>query len=132
MVGVFYVESYGALCSYFNRNYECLAQKEYVVGFVDDLRPMGPSRRKAWLAARRVASILIHLGIQYAARKRRDVSQSPGAWAGSVVRVTKEGVFTLVADEKWEKFRSLISELSVLIEATPEALSRKRLEQIRG
>jgi hypothetical protein len=49
--------------------------------FVDDLRPTGGSKKDTWWAARQAASTLNHLGIQDAARKRRDSSQSPGAWA---------------------------------------------------
>jgi hypothetical protein len=40
--------------------------------FMDDLRPTGPSKKEAWAAGRRAASILNHLGIQDAPRKRRD------------------------------------------------------------
>ena len=40
--------------------------------FVDDGRPTGSSWKDAWLAMRRSASILNHLGIQDAVRKRRD------------------------------------------------------------
>jgi hypothetical protein len=50
--------------------------------FVDDLRPTGPSRKEAWLAAWRAASKLNYLGIQGAPRKRRHSSKNPGAWAG--------------------------------------------------
>ena len=39
------------------------------VGFVDDLRPSGPSSRECWWVARRVASVLNSLGIQDALRK---------------------------------------------------------------
>ena len=39
-----------------------------------------------------------HRGIQDAARKRRDVSQTPGAWAGSVVHTTDSSV-TIMVDQ---------------------------------
>ena len=70
---------------------------------VDDLRIMGPSLKEAWLAAHRTCSIMGHLGIQDAARKRRECSQTPGAWAGSVVRILGGSVFVLVSEEKWNK-----------------------------
>jgi hypothetical protein len=61
--------------------------------FVDDLRPTGPSQEEAWLAARRAASMLNYLGIQDAPRKRQESSQSPGAWAGSVIKTGQDGTF---------------------------------------
>jgi hypothetical protein len=71
--------------------------------FVDDLRPTGPGRRECWQAARRAASILNSLGIQDAPRKRRDSSQKPGAWSGSAIRVTLDGVCVLASEDKWDK-----------------------------
>jgi hypothetical protein len=68
--------------------------------FVDDLRPAGPGKKEAWMAARRAFSILNWLGLQEAARKRRDSSQQPGAWQGAVVWVTPEGVFVLSDEGK--------------------------------
>jgi hypothetical protein len=62
--------------------------------FVDDLRP---SREEAWLAGSRAASVLNYLGIEDAPRKRRDSSQSPGAWAGSVIKTGSEGTFVLTS-----------------------------------
>jgi hypothetical protein len=49
------------------------------LSFVDDVRPMGPTIKECWLAARHVGSQLNYLGIQDAAQKRRDSSQDPGA-----------------------------------------------------
>jgi hypothetical protein len=100
--------------------------------FVDDLTPTGPGRKLSWQAARRAASLLNWLGIQDAARKRRDASQSPGAWSGCVIRVTADGVFILSDEEKWRKAKDLLHEVLALLESDPENLPRKRLEQIRG
>jgi hypothetical protein len=100
--------------------------------FVDDLRPTGPSRQEAWKAARQAASKLNHLGIQDAPRKRRDSSQCPGAWAGSVVKTSKDGVFVLTSQEKWDKAKAQLKEVMEMLEKDPDKLSRKRLEQIRG
>lgn len=99
--------------------------------FVDDLRPTGSSNAEAWLAGRRAASVLNWLGIQDAPRKRRDSRQDPGAWAGCVLR-TEDGVQALVSDDKWTKMRAQIAELEQLLEVAPDAIPRKRLEQIRG
>mmetsp|Transcript_7983 Transcript_7983/g.19280 ORF Transcript_7983/g.19280 Transcript_7983/m.19280 type:complete len:1317 (-) Transcript_7983:1541-5491(-) len=103
-----------------------------LVGYVDDLRPSGSSREEAWLAARRTASIMNFLGIQDAARKRRDSSQTPGAWAGSVVLTRPEGVFVMVDQAKWDKAKKMIAEVEVMCNQNPTAMNRKRLEEIRG
>ena len=103
-----------------------------LVGYVDDLRPSGPSRSAAWAAARRTASIMNYLGIQDASRKRRDSSQTPGAWAGSVVLTRPDGVFVMVDAEKWAKAKRMLAEVSDLLLKTPKAMSRKRLEEVRG
>jgi hypothetical protein len=100
--------------------------------FVDDLRPTGPSKKDAWLAARKAASTLNHLGIQDAPRKRRASSRSPGAWAGGVVRTTDDGVFVLTSQEKWDKAKAFVNEVQGMLDEDPLSLSRKRLEQIRG
>jgi hypothetical protein len=98
--------------------------------FVEDLRPTGPSRKEAWLAARRAAGTLNLLGIQDAPRKRRDSSQCPGAWAGGVIRTTKDGVFVLTSQEMWDKAESQVEEVRQILEKDPSKLSRKRLKQI--
>jgi hypothetical protein len=100
--------------------------------FVDDLRPTGPTREDAWLAARKAASTLNFLGIQDAPRKRRDSSQNPGAWAGCVIRTGPDGTFVLTSQEKWDKARAHVQEVKEMLEKEPNRLNRKRLEQIRG
>jgi hypothetical protein len=49
-----------------------------------------------------------------------------------VVWVTPEGVFVLSDEEKWAKAKRLLVELQELLEADPNAMPHKRLEQIRG
>jgi hypothetical protein len=100
--------------------------------FVDDLRPTGGSKKDVWRAARKAASTLNHLGIQDAARKRRDSSQSPGAWAGAVIRTGVMGVLILTSEEKWMKAKGMLAEVRAMLGRDPLAMSRKRLEQIRG
>jgi hypothetical protein len=90
--------------------------------FVDDLCPTGSSRKEAWAAARRAASTLNHLGIQDAPRKRRDSLQSPGAWAGSVIRTGAEGVNVLTSQEKWDKLKCLLQEVWDMLELDPAKL----------
>jgi hypothetical protein len=100
--------------------------------FVDDLRPTGPGGKEAWRAARRAGNILNWLGIQDATRKRRDSSQAPGAWDGSVIRVNSDGVFVLSDEEKWRKTKDLLHEVLELLEADSMKLPRHRLEQVWG
>jgi hypothetical protein len=100
--------------------------------FVDNLRPIGPSREDAWKAARQAASTLNYLGIQDAPRKRRDSSQSPGAWAGSVVKTGSTGTHVLTSQEKWDKARTLVQELKTMLKSNGQLMNRKRLEQIWG
>jgi hypothetical protein len=50
--------------------------------YVDDIRPTGPTEEEARQASQVMAKESARRGIQDAARKRRDVSQTPGAWAG--------------------------------------------------
>ena len=103
-----------------------------LVGYVDDLRPSGSGKAEAWAAARRTASILNSLGIQDAARKRRDSSRKPGAWAGSVVVTRDDGVFVTSDEDKWVKAKSMVTEVISMIISDPKKLDRKRLESIRG
>jgi hypothetical protein len=100
--------------------------------FVDDLRPTGPCWEDAWLAGRRAASVLNHLGIQDAPRKRQDSLQRPGALAGSVIKTGAEGTVVLTSQEKWDKARVLVVELRNMLENSPFGLNQKRLEQIWG
>jgi hypothetical protein len=100
--------------------------------FADDLRPIGSRRIECWRATRRLASIPNRLGIQDAPRKRRDSSQSPGAWSGSVIRITTDGVCVLASEDKWIKAKAMLVEIDEMLESNPDALPRKRLEQIQG
>jgi hypothetical protein len=100
--------------------------------FMDDFRPTGPSKKEAWLAGRRAASVLNHLGIQDAPRKRRDSSKAPGAWAGAMVRTDGNGAHVLVSQEKWDQTKAQLSEIKSMMRRNPANLCRKRLEEIRG
>jgi len=56
-----------------------------VAQYIDDLRIMASTKDLVWESSSRLAKGLSYLGLQDAARKRRDGSQKPGAWAGSVI-----------------------------------------------
>lgn len=51
--------------------------------YVDDGKTTGWSKLVCWSATRRFASVCSSLGIQDAARKRTEPSNTPGPWAGS-------------------------------------------------
>ena len=70
-------------------------------------------------------------GIQDSSRKRRHVSQEPGAWAGTVVWVRGDEVLLLVSDDKWSKARAQIAELALLLREGDGLLPRGQLEEIR-
>ena len=70
-----------------------------LVIYVDDERVQASTENKAWLASHQVAARESYLGIQDAARKRRPPSQSPGAWAGSIIRTNNSEVGKLISKE---------------------------------
>ena len=71
------------------------------------------------------------LGLQSAARKRREVGQDVGAWAGSIVDTTEGKVRIRTDQEKWDKTREWIRKLNMgLEEGVP--LNFKELERMRG
>jgi hypothetical protein len=103
-----------------------------VHGFMDDFRTSGKDKKDAWLSARRMGSVSSHLGLQEAARKRRESTQRPGAWIGSVLRAGSLGVFAIVTEGKWDKVKAHFAELLEMINTGPEKMNRLRMEQIRG
>jgi hypothetical protein len=99
--------------------------------YVDDVRLTGSSSKECREAGRRAASVANSLGIQDAARKRRFGSQRPGAWAGSVVETSHEGVFVTVSQEKWDKCKRYIGDIIEELNRTQQ-LNHKELEKKRG
>jgi hypothetical protein len=100
--------------------------------YVDDVRITGPTETECWAAAQRVSYILTHLGIQDAARKRREPRRDPGAWAGAVLRTDGDCPAVEVSMEKWTKTKMLIDELQEMQQNQEDRLPLKRLLQIRG
>jgi hypothetical protein len=100
--------------------------------FVDDLRPTSTSKEEAWKAARRIGATLGFLGLQDASRKRRDGSQTLGAWSGLVIRTGEGGVWVMVSQDKWDNAKSLVAEMQAMVATTGQRMDRIRLEQIRG
>jgi hypothetical protein len=78
-----------------------------------------------------VVSKLNWLGIQDAARKRRDPCQEPGPWAGSVLHVTPEGGITVsVIQEQWEKTKGIVEWIASEI-SNSDTIDFKTLERHR-
>jgi hypothetical protein len=106
-----------------------------IATFMDDLRLSGQTVEHSWSISRSVSSRLQRRGIQYAYRKRRPPTRSPGAWAGAVFQTTATTVTKTVAIEKWIKGKNIISEfwsqLNVYNWQTIE-LDYKNLERARG
>jgi hypothetical protein len=101
--------------------------------YVNDARITGPTEEECWAATRQAASRVNSLGIQEAARKRRWPSRKQGAWAGSIVETTEEGVFVTVSQEKWDKCRKYIGEIvGGLVSSGDNTLEFKALERKRG
>jgi len=100
--------------------------------YVDDTRSCGNSWWEARLASRTVASKLNWLGIQDAARKRRDPCQDPGPWAGSVIHVSTEGTISVsVTQDCWNKTKLIVTWV-VEEMAQSDTLHFKTLESHRG
>jgi len=113
------------------RDGTCKHLAAVLVQYVDDLRTAGATEQDCWQAMRRVTQILGYLGIQVAARKTRPPSQLPGAWAGTVIRSTENGVGVKCSLEKWERVKGILKELHESVN-TQECLNRKDLERKRG
>ena len=104
-----------------------------VVAFVDDLQASGHSVERTWAIARQIAARLQYLGLQDAPRKRRPPVCNPGAWPGSVFITSDKEVRQTVAQSKWDKAKSQLAELLVMMACSADGLlDYKRLEQIRG
>jgi hypothetical protein len=99
--------------------------------YVDDMRPVGCSPADCWLVTHWIATWYCFLGIQVAARKTRPPSQTPGAWAGAVVKAGPQGIGVSCSQDKWDKGKRLLTELLEEIN-TSEQIQFKALEQKRG
>ena len=101
--------------------------------FVDDERLVAPTRELAVQAAHVLAAKQAYLGIIDSARKVRPPSQTPGAWAGSVIHVVDGlGVCLLVSEEKWSKLKSIISKWIERLSSGDTMLSHSELMSDRG
>jgi len=102
-----------------------------MIVYVDDMRSGGNGWTEARLVNRTIAMRLNYLGLQEAARKRRDPSQEPGPWAGSVVGIEEGRVYVTVTPERWEKARNMVAWMQKGMGESDE-LEFKTLESYRG
>jgi hypothetical protein len=76
--------------------------------YIDDVRSTGNLRVEARLAARTLASMLNWLRLQDATRKWKDLSQTPGPWAGLFFYSDDETFSVSVAQERWDKAKAIV------------------------
>jgi hypothetical protein len=104
-----------------------------VLTFVDDLRASGLDQEVTWKISSQITSRLQHLGIQDAPRKRRPPTRKTGAWAGAIFSIDNGTITQTVSQEKWNKGKEQIQELTDLLKSCRDAkFNFKRLEHIRG
>ncbi|KAL7575071.1 hypothetical protein ACA910_000442 [Epithemia clementina (nom. ined.)] len=105
--------------------------------YVDDLRGTAATMEEAWQVGARIAKTASFYCVQDAARKRREQSQRPGAWAGVVCGTWPQRPFISVTQSKWERTKARISRLRAAVEeATGPTgdfkVDHKMLEQVVG
>jgi len=102
------------------------------VSYVDDMRTCGNSKEEGRQASRTVAGTLNWLGLQDAARKRREPSREPGPWAGAVVSVEAEGgIYLSVTQERWDKGVEIIGWIDKEVKGG-DTIHFRTLEKYRG
>jgi hypothetical protein len=80
-----------------------------IIGFMDDERGSGHSLENAWQVHRQYVAKQQYLGIQDAPRKTRPPSQEKcGAWAGTVMRISKDRITRSVTQAKWNKGKEIV------------------------
>ena len=99
--------------------------------YIDDLRNTGPTAVECWDGLHQVCSRLTWLGLQDAPRKRNGPTQTPRAWAGSIIHSDQELVTVLVSEEKWDKTKSWILWVLSHVEKE-EGIPFKELLSCRG
>ena len=103
----------------------------YLFIYVDDGRPIVPTKELFWEACRSWGSTCSWLGIQDASRKFQPPSQYQGTWAGTFTNT--EGVVRgLVSQERWDNTWWLIAELVVMEREGRYGVSRAKKDSIIG
>lgn len=102
-----------------------------LVSYVDDLRVAGVNESDCWKVMHHISSRLGYLGLQFAARKSRPPSLTPGPWAGSVVHTADGKVCVSCTPLKWSKAKAIILNLLNRVDQKLP-LNHKELEKDRG
>ena len=98
--------------------------------YLDDGRPTGYFTDLTWQAARVYGSGCSRRGIQDTLRKQTSPTESPGPWARTVTRTEGGSLVGMVSQEKWDKTKGLLKELTNMITNGP--LPLQRMLEIRG
>ena len=99
--------------------------------YIDDLRNTGPTSHECWDGLHQVCCRLTWLGLQDAPRKRNGPTQTPRAWAGSIIHSDNQAVTVLVSEEKWDKTKKWISWVLEHVD-DKEGIDYKQLLSCRG
>ena len=100
--------------------------------YVDDLRATGPTKEDCWQVMRLIGMQAAEAGIQDVLQTRREVSQNPGAWAGSVLTTDGDKVGITVAQDKWDKTKLIVQWLDTSLAEDPTWIPFKQLESNQG
>ena len=101
--------------------------------YIDDIRTGASTERHCRSTTRRIAAWANHFGQQDAARKRRQPSRTPGAWAGAMCFSTDEGLFVTCTQKKWDKGKKIVTKwLETLGKEDTKFLEHKALENDVG
>jgi hypothetical protein len=102
------------------------------VTFYDDGRVFAAAEHQAQMALRQITSRLQYLGNQDAARKRRPVSQQPGAWAGGVAYTDQNLIRVFVSQKKWDKAKAFLLWLTGELGKPRPQIERARFRSGKG
>jgi hypothetical protein len=102
-----------------------------LIQYIDNLRTTAKDRWLAWSASSRIAKMCCWLGLQDAARKRREPSQSPGAWAGATVCTDWNNAYKSVTDDQWMKTKKRIRWLAFQAGLTAAAADLDKLLDLK-
>jgi hypothetical protein len=103
-----------------------------LVTFYDDGRVFGSTEEAAHQAIRQITSRLQYLGNQDAARKRRAVSQRPGAWAGGVAYSDQNLLRKFISQVKWDKTKQFLAWVWECLEINGGQLERTKFCSGKG
>jgi hypothetical protein len=103
-----------------------------MVSYVDDKRLVASLKTECRWLCHRVGARLCYLGEQDALRKRSELSQRAGAWAGLVVHTDDGKITVMCTREKWVKAQGYIRQMYNILKESQGIYDYKTLEQQRG